>query len=329
MAPKIFFLTSRNSEIERIYNSFPNQTDMVRHFHDLRRFLQKYRTNNISEADFAFLDINIVLFQFYNSKEIRGKYTDPSAYFPTLEEIKAKLQILVYSPGDFGQRALSPYEAKHEGKAYPEYYKWIDEKVSLLVWESTTGMFSKDIALLPFGSVPFWTKLRISVGSRRLKYSFAGNLIQPFLPPEHIRGGRFEQLRGFGPNWFVGDSSEIVRTGLNSVFDLILNSDFTLCPAGYGRWSYRFYQSLKLGSIPVLISDGYQLPNWLPWDWNELVVVWPENSLSDLPLALLNWNLKDIQARQEKIRSIQKFIRKQDYFNLLLKHLEEKPWVQI
>jgi hypothetical protein len=41
---------------------------------------------------------------------------------------------------------------------------------------------------------------------------------------------------------------------------LLLDSEFSLCPAGTGPNSIRFWESLAVGSIPVIISDFMELP---------------------------------------------------------------------
>jgi hypothetical protein len=38
-------------------------------------------------------------------------------------------------------------------------------------------------------------------------------------------------------------------------FDITSRSKFTLCPRGYGAQSFRFYEALQLGSIPIYIHD--------------------------------------------------------------------------
>ena len=59
--------------------------------------------------------------------------------------------------------------------------------------------------------------------------------------------------------------------------DLFLNctsrSRFTLCPRGYGATSYRLYEAMKLGSIPVYISDKHLLPWSDKLDWNTFCIV--------------------------------------------------------
>lgn len=69
----------------------------------------------------------------------------------------------------------------------------------------------------------------------------------------------------------------------------IVNSRFVLCPRGIGTATYRLYESLLLGRVPVIISD-----NWVPPEdiiWNSCSLRISEKRLDDLP-ALLNTNLR-------------------------------------
>ena len=45
-----------------------------------------------------------------------------------------------------------------------------------------------------------------------------------------------------------------------SYYSEISSSVFTLCPSGWSHWSPRIYDAILLGSIPVVFSDGIQLP---------------------------------------------------------------------
>ena len=48
---------------------------------------------------------------------------------------------------------------------------------------------------------------------------------------------------------------------------------FALCPRGYGPTSYRLYEALRCGVVPVYVSDRH----WLPWphliDWQAIAVI--------------------------------------------------------
>jgi len=45
----------------------------------------------------------------------------------------------------------------------------------------------------------------------------------------------------------------------------ILKSDYTICMRGVGNYSYRFYETLALGRVPIFINTDCQLP------WDEMI----------------------------------------------------------
>lgn len=65
---------------------------------------------------------------------------------------------------------------------------------------------------------------------------------------------------------------------------LLLNSRYSLCPSGSGPNSIRFWESLAVGSIPVLLADTLELPSHELWD--ETIIRIPENKLEELPNIL-------------------------------------------
>ena len=55
------------------------------------------------------------------------------------------------------------------------------------------------------------------------------------------------------------------------------SSKFGLAPRGYGKSSFRLYEILQLGSVPVYISDEHYLPWSDELTWSDFsVVVRPE-----------------------------------------------------
>ena len=72
---------------------------------------------------------------------------------------------------------------------------------------------------------------------------------------------------------------------------LLLNSEFSLCPAGTGPNSIRFWESLAVGSIPVIISDFMELP---PHPlFSSSVVRVKEAEISTIPKLLSKISSKD------------------------------------
>lgn len=74
--------------------------------------------------------------------------------------------------------------------------------------------------------------------------------------------------------------------------EVISDSIFSLCPAGAGPNTLRLWESLAVGSIPVVISDKHELPR-LPLqhesttvEWHDIVVFHPEEAINTLDAKL-------------------------------------------
>jgi hypothetical protein len=82
------------------------------------------------------------------------------------------------------------------------------------------------------------------------------------------------------------------------------HSIFSLCPRGYGATSYRLYEAMQLGSIPVYLSDKHLLPWSEEIDWSEFcVVVSPEN-IQNIPQMTLGITESKARKMQEKLTKI-------------------------
>lgn len=67
--------------------------------------------------------------------------------------------------------------------------------------------------------------------------------------------------------------------------NILQRSKFSLCPRGSSCSSVRFWESIHAGSIPVLISDNWLLPDW---DWSNTIVQIKEQEFEKM-------NYKDIE----------------------------------
>ena len=86
-------------------------------------------------------------------------------------------------------------------------------------------------------------------------------------------------------------------------FDVTSRSRFTLCPRGYGATSYRLYEAMQLGSIPVYISDKHLLPWSDELDWSEFCVVVDSSSSYDaLDNCLKNMTETQVRKMQDAIK---------------------------
>ncbi len=79
---------------------------------------------------------------------------------------------------------------------------------------------------------------------------------------------------------FVEDLELEVREYNRGYIDQILGSRFVFCPRGFGLTSIRFFETLRLGRIPILLADDAKLPleSILPYD--RCVIRVPERHIS-------------------------------------------------
>jgi hypothetical protein len=87
-------------------------------------------------------------------------------------------------------------------------------------------------------------------------------------------------------NAFIKDTSASRSWELNDVersryeyeyMDVMRNSYFVLCPRGIGPCSYRLFETMQLGRVPVIISDAWvDIPDV---DWNKFSIKIPESQI--------------------------------------------------
>jgi hypothetical protein len=89
-------------------------------------------------------------------------------------------------------------------------------------------------------------------------------------------------------------------------------STFSLCPRGLGRTSFRLYEALSVGSIPIYIWDDVE---WLPYreelDWSEFSLSLNIAEIGRLPHLLAAYTPARIARMQARIAELYA-----DYFTL-------------
>lgn len=175
---------------------------------------------------------------------------------------------------------------------------WLDERFVLVTPECSIDLHPNDIGVLPL-ALPF--EPGFDPADRPLLYSFCGMLHYDSMVTDHVRGTGnqpyWEALRRLQvPDVFIGSLDDArARFGSATTYrDLNRWSHFTLCPAGWARWSFRLTESLQAGSIPVILSDYYLKPfsAYVPWDRFALHL--PESSLSRIDSVLRAFAVKKV-----------------------------------
>lgn len=87
---------------------------------------------------------------------------------------------------------------------------------------------------------------------------------------------------------------------MQSFLKLMASSWFALCPRGFGPASFRIFEALQLGAIPVIISDHYKRPYAGEVNWKEFSVAIKEDSLAKIESRL---KAIDIPTRKRMIEA--------------------------
>jgi len=78
--------------------------------------------------------------------------------------------------------------------------------------------------------------------------------------------------------------------------DVLARSRFTLCPAGAATSSYRLFEAMRAGSVPVVLSDQLVLPEGP--DWSKCSVRVPVSQIDELPRLLRQVEDPELMGRQ-------------------------------
>jgi hypothetical protein len=281
--------------------------------------LQRFETREPEEADFFFAPVNLIKWQFANE--------DPDL-LGELSFLSDRPDHLLIALGDYSQRD----ERNRFGHAYRTTYDWIGS-FTLLALQATGDLLPRDIAVIPANTLE--SETRFNNNERRYLWSFLGTLGWPELPPDHVRS-RLKELRVpsdalLAPSVPRRLTRRLRRTYRSSdPYELVArNSVFTLCPAGFGSWTYRFFQAIQWGSIPVLISDDYTPPfAWeIPYSSFSLRV--PEAALESIDDLLRSLPARRVEQLQRQLRMAQShFTPKafEQYFSRSLENLKQSGY---
>lgn len=101
-------------------------------------------------------------------------------------------------------------------------------------------------------------------------------------------------------SWFLAMNQQNIQTQkmAQEYKDVLSRSRFSLCPRGHEPSSFRFWESLKAGAIPVFISDAARLPRG--FNWNSCIIRVPEKDIEKIPTILASISIDQELAMRRK-----------------------------
>jgi len=94
----------------------------------------------------------------------------------------------------------------------------------------------------------------------------------------------------------------------NEYIDNMINSDFILCTRGSGNFSYRLYETLSAGRIPIFIDSDSCLPFDSDILYDTFFPIIKESELDNMEQIILDFwkNIKDYNKLQEQLYELYK-----------------------
>ena len=89
--------------------------------------------------------------------------------------------------------------------------------------------------------------------------------------------------------------------------DLLLSGKFSLCPGGWTPATFRIYESMALGVVPVIIADEYVPPNGP--NWNEVSLRIAEADLPHIERELNKHADRYLELGQRAHEAWQRYFR--------------------
>ncbi len=107
------------------------------------------------------------------------------------------------------------------------------------------------------------------------------------------------------PNYYFSGqpwNPKVNDNKLQEFLHITNRSKFCLCPRGYGNTSFRMYEAMQLGCIPVYISDDFHIPWNDEINWNDIAVLIPSDDILYLPEILKSISEEKLQTMQNNIK---------------------------
>ena len=153
-------------------------------------------------------------------------------------------------------------------------------------------------------------------------YLIKRNKILTYLEKSSIIDTNFKK-RNIWAEGTVGNNSNSRNEFLNN----ILSSDYSLCYRGAANYSLRFYETLCLGKIPLLIDTDCKLPFENLVNWKEICLFVKESDLRYIPELIVDFhnshNKNQFIQKQIYCREIWvKYLSKKGFYKLFFEKLK-------
>ena len=161
-----------------------------------------------------------------------------------------------------------------------------------------------------------------SFSEKQILCSFVGNITCNHIQP-NVRAVMKHTLEK-NPNFLFYNSGgwkPSVNVDLQKKFvNITISSKFALAPRGYGRGSFRFFECLQLGTIPVYLWNDIE---WLPFkneiDYNKLCISIHISQINELEKRLMSICEDEYNKLFEYYNQVKHFFELEGMSNQIMK----------
>jgi Exostosin family len=185
----------------------------------------------------------------------------------------------------------------------------------------------KDAVRLQLGAIPGVAALASQVGIELVKHSL------PWLYGSRVRSqalcilSKSKQIQcNFRLHDVMHHTEKLTLSSRQQFVDNMFSSDYILCTRGSGNFSYRLYETLSCGRIPVFVNTDCALPfaQWI--DWKRYCVWVDEVDLPHLGQRIREFHAsltpQQFQERQLECRNLWlEWLSPQAFFSNLYRYL--------
>lgn len=301
--------------------------------------------DDITVCDFTILPVSIEYLYHNNMRPLVDSFFSASE--------KYGKPILIFSGGDFGVTVkrndvytirLGGFDSKMGIRTFimPPFIKdpneYLGQSFSVLPKpeKPTIGFVGHSNA--SFSKYLKEYALYLSGNLKRLRKKDATDS-QKFYPSSHFRFRYLSLIQKekkivsnfiFRKNYRAGVTNEADKKKTTLEFyQNICDNLYTFCIRGTGNFSVRFYETLAMGRIPVVINTDCRLPFQNEINWTEQAVVVNENEINTINAKLVKFHdshtddeLREIQQKNRDLWG--HYFNRDSYFNGIARVLQTK-----
>jgi len=320
-----FDIPKQLSEIQ--FNVFLIDPDLYKEDHGTFQFMinnleKSYGVNSIEQAKYVVFPFNIYCFNHARKAVFMEVLKD-------LRVLAGDKPVIMFSIGDFCLRT-SVRSTSFEKQIFKDidlsfFPDWITPTDILIHFESTKDFVETDIAVFPLIQID---PIKTHTQTRNILYSFVGTYYKKGWPDGFVRGASskliWDRLKAMSHSVIMLPDELLCDDGNNPFFEISKKSKFTLCPRGICCWTFRLFEAILCGSIPVILSDSYlkPFPDIIPWD--SFSITLPESELGNVDNYLTGINDKTLLELSENLNANQHWFTSAGLLRLLRSKLIEK-----